>query len=256
MLRILVAGLLTVCTEAVYRPSATTSWQWQINSGHPDTSVHVTMYDVDLFEAGESGYISRLKSAGHKVICYFSAGSYEKWRPDAGQFPPDVLGHKLDGWDERWLDIRDDRVKTIMRARLDKAVHYHCDGVEPDNVDGYTNHNDLGLTASDQLAYNKWIAAEAHKRGLSVGLKNDVDQISQLVHYFDWALNEECVEYNECNKYKPFIDAGKAVFHVEYVDKTSQGHSKQQSVCHSSHRPKQFRTLIKQWDLDAWRLTC
>lgn len=50
---------------------------------------------------------------------------------------------------------------------------------------------------------------EAHSRGLSVGLKNDVDQIHSLVSHFDWALNEECVQYNECNKYQPFFDAGK-----------------------------------------------
>ena len=50
---------------------------------------------------------------------------------------------------------------------------------------------------------------EAHKLSLSVGLKNDVDQIHELEPYFDWALNEECVHYNECSKYKPFIDAHK-----------------------------------------------
>lgn len=46
-----------------------------------------------------------------------------------------------------------------MRRRLDKAVSRGCDGVEPDNVDGYTNHNGLGLTAADQLTYNKWLAS-------------------------------------------------------------------------------------------------
>lgn len=46
-----------------------------------------------------------------------------------------------------------------MGRRLDKAVSRGCDGVEPDNVDGYTNHNGLGLTAADQLSYNKWLAS-------------------------------------------------------------------------------------------------
>lgn len=58
------------------------------------------------------------------------------------------------------------------------------------------------------------LISEAHSRGLSVGLKNDVDQIHSLVSYFDWALNEECVEYNECNKYQPFFDAGKVIQQV------------------------------------------
>lgn len=46
-----------------------------------------------------------------------------------------------------------------MGRRLDKAVTRGCDGVEPDNVDGYTNHNGLGLTAADQLSYNIWLAS-------------------------------------------------------------------------------------------------
>ena len=33
---------------------------------------------------------------------------------------------------------------------------------------------------------------------------------------FDWALNEECVQYQECDQLTPFIEAGKAVFGVEY----------------------------------------
>ncbi|CAC5388919.1 unnamed protein product [Mytilus coruscus] len=194
--------------------------------------------------------------SGKKVICYFSAGSYENWRSDHSAFPSDVIGHKLDGWNEKWLDIRDGRVKSIMSARLKKAQDKGCDGVEPDNVDGYTNDNGFHLTAHDQLTYNKWLATEAHNHGLSVGLKNDVDQIQELESHFDWALNEECVHYNECKKYQPFIDAHKAVFHVEYVDSHSSGSSKKGSVCHSSRRPQQFITLIKDWDLTDWRMTC
>ena len=59
--------------------------------------------------------------------------------------------------------------------------------------------------------------SEAHARSLSIGLKNDVDQIPSLVSYFDWALNEECVQYNECNKYQPFFDAGKVVMSSLYI---------------------------------------
>ena len=49
-----------------------------------------------------------------------------------------------------------------MQRRLDRAVSRGCDGVEPDNVDGYSNHNGLGLTAADQLTYNKWLARGGH----------------------------------------------------------------------------------------------
>lgn len=52
---------------------------------------------------------------GRKVICYFSAGSYENWRSDKGDFPSDVLGNNLEHWEgEKWLDIRDSRFNSIV----------------------------------------------------------------------------------------------------------------------------------------------
>jgi len=95
------------------------------------------------------------------------------------------------GADERWLDSRRlDMLGPLMRARLELAVQKRCDGVEPDNVDGYANNTGFPLTAQQQLAYNIWLATEAHARGLSGGLKNDLKQITVLEPYFDWALNE------------------------------------------------------------------
>ena len=98
--------------------------------------------------------------------------------------------------------------------------------------------------------YNRFLATEAHTRGLSVGLKNDGDQAAALVDSFDWALNEECVKYDECGALSVFIEAGKAVFHVEYGSASLAS-----SVCPRT-RPLQFSTLIKNLDLDAWRVAC
>lgn len=105
-----------------------------------------------------------------------------------------------------------------MRQRMEMAVAKGCDGVEPDNVDAYTNggETDVPLTAADQLAYNKMLAEEAHALGMSIGLKNDMDQLEELVDHFDWALNEQCYQYNECGGYSVFVDQNKAVFGVEY----------------------------------------
>ncbi len=84
------------------------------------------------------------------------------------------------------MDIRDiTNLGPIMEARLDLAQAKKCDGVEPDNVDGYTNTTGFPLTANDQLTYNNWLVTQAHNRNLSIGLKNDVDQINDLVGAFD-----------------------------------------------------------------------
>lgn len=196
------------------------SWQWQIQ-GTIDTSFDVDMYDIDLFDAPQS-VIDELHDASRSVVCYFSAGSYELWRSDGGDFPAEVLGETLSGWeDEKWLDIRNTALRPIMERRLDLAVSKNCDGVEPDNVDAYLHNTGFGLSPADQIVYNKWLASEAHKRGLSIGLKNDVDQVQELVDSFDWALNEQCFQYNECDKLTPFVEQNKAVFGVEYIGETS-----------------------------------
>ncbi len=232
----------------VWQPAPGTSWQWQL-TGSIDTSFDVDMYDVDLFDAPQSA-IDQLHADGRVVICYFSAGSWEEWRPDAGAFPPSVLGNPLDGWPgEKWLDIRQLAILgPIMSARLDVAVAKACDGVEPDNLDGYANDSGFPLTAQDQLNYNTWLAAEAHQRGLSIGLKNDLAQIEDLVPHFDWALNEQCFEYEECDVLLPFIQAGKAVFGVEYEGDPD-------IFCPQANAMN-LDWLMKNLDLDAWRLSC
>lgn len=200
----------------IWQPAPGTTWQWQL-SGDVNTDYDVTMYDVDLFDTPPET-IDRLHADGRTVICYFSAGSWENWRADADRFPDEVLGRNLAGWPgEKWLDIRQlAALAPIMQARLDMASAKGCDGVEPDNVDGYANASGFPLSYDDQLVYNRWLAGEAHRRQLSVGLKNDLEQVPDLVADFDWALNEECFNYDECDLLLPFIEASKAVFGVEY----------------------------------------
>lgn len=79
-----------------------------------------------------------------------------------------------------------------MTSRMKLAVQKGCDAVDPDNMDGYTNDNGFKLTAAQQLKYNKFIADLAHKHNLAVGLKNDLNQIKDLVSSFDFAVNEQC----------------------------------------------------------------
>jgi hypothetical protein len=230
----------------VWAPTPGTTWQWQL-TGTIDTTVDAQVYDIDLFTTNAS-LIKTLHDAGRVVVCYFSAGSYEPDRPDSAALAKTGLGSTLDGWpDEKWLDVRSAAVRDIMRGRLDTARTKGCDGVEPDNVDGYDNANGLGLTESDQIDYDTFLATEAHARGLSVGLKNALGLIPKLVGRFDWALNEECLKYKECSELQPFISAGKAVFHCEYASSTT-------GIC--DKRPAGFSTIVKHLSLDAWRLAC
>ena len=230
----------------VWAPKPGTTWQWQL-TGNIDTSIDAQMYDIDLYTSSEAT-IQTLHDKGHKVVCYFSAGSYEPGRPDSAALEKTGLGKTLDGWpDEKWLDVRKPAVRELMKARLDMAKSKKCDGVEPDNIDGYDNENGLGLTEKDGLDYDKFLANEAHARGLSIGLKNSLGLVADLVSSFDWALNEECLQYDECEELTPFIKAGKAVFHCEYTSSTKD-------VCGKA--PQGFSSIVKRLDLDAYRLSC
>jgi hypothetical protein len=239
---------------ARWQPAPGTTWEWQV-SGNVDTSYDVAMYDLDLFDARQST-IDALRKSGRAVVCYFSAGTYEVVRPDAAKLDPVVRGKQLPSWRaERWLDIRSEIVRKVMLARLDLAVSRRCDAVEPDNVDAYQNDSGFPITAQDQLAYNRFLAAAAHARGLSVGLKNATGLARELEPSFDWALSEQCLEYRECHRLAPFVDANKAVFHVEYVDGMDRAQKKAQEVCAKPERAG-FSTLLKTLELGPERYGC
>ncbi len=231
-----------------WRPAPGTTWQWQL-SGPVDTSVDAQVYDIDLFDTPQET-IDALHVAGRKVVCYFSGGSHEVRRPDSDSFPRRVLGESLDPpyASERWLDIRSPVVRPIMQARLDLARDKQCDGVEPDNLDGYEHKTGFKLQARHQRSYNRFIADEAHARGLAVGLKNNAKQVTALEPRFDFAVVEQCFEFEECRKYKAFIDAGKAVFAAEYDTDPAE-------FCPAAAQLG-FSAILKRLDVGVPRVAC
>ena len=188
--------LVTASAAGIWHPTseASISWNWQLQGTVP-TNTNVQMFDIDGFD-NSAATVAALHARGTIAVCYIDVGTWENWRSDAAQFPASVLGSS-NGWPgEKWLDIRQLSIlEPIMTARMQMCVTKGFDALEPDNIDGYTNGTGKPLTAQDQLTYNEWIATEAHALGLSVGLKNDIDQTAQLAPYFDWALDEQCNQY-------------------------------------------------------------
>jgi hypothetical protein len=239
-----------------WKPAVSDTWQWQL-TGRINTSYDVAIYDLDLFDTSDAT-IAQVHARGSKLICYFSAGSSENWRDDFKEFETSDLGKPLDGWaGERWVDTRSQNVRRIMAKRLDLAAARGCDGVEPDNMDGYANKNGLGLTAADQLDYNRFLATEAHRRGLAVGLKNDLDQVRALVDSFDFAVNEQCAQYRECARLRPFTNAGKPVFNAEYLARYRTNKNGARDTLCAASRAANIRTLVLPLKLnDKYRFSC
>lgn len=234
-----------------WRPAPGASWQIQY-AGLLDTNVTATVYNVDGIDTPAED-IAALRRSGRRVICYLNAGAWEEWRTDAGEFPAHVIGNDYAGWPgEKWLDIRQiDALAPILRKRLDVCRAKGCEAVDPDNLDGYTNATGFPLAASDQLAFNRFLAREAHMRNMAVGLKNDFAQAAELSPEFDFAVAESCFLLNECHLLRPFVESGKAVFAIEYTDTPIRF----DDVC-TDARALNIDVLLKNRSLDAWRVTC
>jgi hypothetical protein len=199
-------------------------WHWQLSDEFVfprDVLPGVTVYNLDG-ELTTAETIAQLHALSPqvRVICYIDAGVYESYRSDAGSFPPEVIGEPVEGWEESWwLDVRQSEVLLpIMQERMEQwCAGKGFDAVEPDDTEVWTNPSGFPITKAQNHAYTQQIAALAHSLGLSVGLKNNTAEASELEPFFDWALNEQCWRYEECEVLRDsFLAKGKAVFNIEY----------------------------------------
>jgi hypothetical protein len=231
-----------------WTPPIVAAWQIQ-HTGAIDTSLPVDIYNLDMFDTSPET-IAELRSRGVKVMCYFSAGTFEDHRSDADKFPASLLGNDLaDNSGEKWIDIRNLQILApIMLERITLATQKGCDGIDPGNVDGYAHDTGFALTPEDQLAYNIFLATAAHQMGLGIGLKNDLEQVPDLASHFDWAINENCFTYQNCHLLLPFVENGKSVFIIEYQLPPDQFCSEADNL--------NFNALQKKPELDAYRFPC
>ncbi len=205
-------------------PDKPIAWHWQLSQPFVfprDVIPHVTVYDVDG-ELTSAATVAQLHSLGPDIIaiCYFDAGVYEDYRSDASSFPPEVIGKPDEGWEGSfWLDIRQ---VDVLRPIMENRVKTWCkdkgfDAIEPDETEVWSNDSGFPITKAQNNAYNQMIAELGHKYGLSVGLKGNTTETGDLVDYFDWTLNEQCWEFDECDfVYSSFVVHGKAALNVEY----------------------------------------
>ena len=97
-------------------------------------------------------------------------------------------------------------------------------------------------------SFEDWRPDAAHDRDLSVALKNDMGQAPTLVSYFDWTLDAQCFQFNECETLVAFTNAGKAVMTVECRGLLRK-------FCPSANALR-FNTLRKAGNLKAGRKSC
>lgn len=240
-----------------WRPAIGNTWQILSGEAIAGPTLRAQVYNIDLF-ANNASIINVFHKKGRRVICYFSAGTYESWRPDASKFTNTTIGNPVaNSTGENWLDTTSQSVRDIMEARIKLAKSKGCDGVNPDNMDGYLftgdNGTGFGLSATTGVEYMRWLSNTAHHLDVAIGLRNSAELINQTMDVIDWQLNEGCAQLGNCDAYQPFIEAGKPVFHIEYA--TNASASVLNMACNADGS-QHFSTLIKKSSLDSWAAEC
>ncbi|MFC8093790.1 endo alpha-1,4 polygalactosaminidase [Streptomyces sp. NPDC057301] len=159
-------------------------------------------------------------------ICYVNAFQAQ---PDTEDWwearHPDLLLRDADDslvidrdWDEAVLDIstpaKRERLADVVGEWIDGCAAAGFQAVEADNLDSHERSDGL-LTADDNVAFGKLITARAHAAGLAIGQKNAAELAGQGRDIgFDFAVAEECGQYDECDAYADAYDG--RVFDIEY----------------------------------------
>ncbi|WP_406836097.1 endo alpha-1,4 polygalactosaminidase [Streptomyces sp. AHU1] len=200
---------------AVELPPLHAGFDYQIGGAYPPAA------DVRVVSRDRSSAPAR----GLYNICYVNA--FQAQPEERGQWPADLLLRDADGevvvdedWNEALLDIRtpDKRRRVAERVErwIDDCADKGFDAVEPDNYDSYTRSEKL-LTADDATAFITLLSRHAHARHLAIGQKNTAELAGLRARTgLDFAVAEECGEYDECGTYaKAFHDR---VVVIEYTD--------------------------------------
>lgn len=199
--------------------------------------------DYDL--VGDTGMVSRdwfegEPAEGAYSICYVNAFQTQPNDPDVDRpdetsaWPSDLVLSALaddPNWSGEYLidistpDLRADAadwVADMVSVCADKGF----DAVEFDNLDSWTRFSDepsvqalVTFDRDDAVEFATLITEQAHALGMAVGQKNTIELIddggAEQIG-FDFAVTEECGQYDECEGYAAAYE--DRVMDIEYTD--------------------------------------
>jgi len=238
-----------------WQPKAGVTFDWYLDDLNDGDVFSAQVVDVDAFST-TAEQVAKFHAQGKKVIAYLSVGTFEDGRPDLNLLPKEVIGKVYPEWpDEKWLDIRQlEKLKPWLNSRFRMIISKGFDGIEPDNIDGFTTTTGFPLTAADTKKYCDLLISMAHSNGLGIGQKNVPEFVDSYYKKFDWIITEDAFDQGWENQLTPYISADKPVFAVEYTDQTAQ--SKFSGTVCPKAKKLGFYALLKKRSLDKWNLVC
>ncbi|MBO8200547.1 endo alpha-1,4 polygalactosaminidase [Streptomyces smyrnaeus] len=168
-------------------------------------------------------------AAGRYSICYVNGFQAQ---PDAldwwQRHHPDLVLHGAGGkpvmdtdWNEALLDTstaaRRKALARIVGGWIEGCADKGFQAVELDNLDSY-ERSGKRLTRADNVKFAALLTRRAHRSGMAAGQKNAQELLDQRAAMgFDFAVTEECGQYQECGSYAKAYD--DRVLDVEYTAK-------------------------------------
>jgi hypothetical protein len=109
------------------------------------------------------------------------------------------------------------------------------------------------MNQQNSIDYIKFLSKTAAGYGMSTGLKNGGTIVASVLDSVHFSVNEQCAQYGECTTFKPMIDAGKPVFHIEYPKEVANLGFTAATLCASG---PDFSTVLKNLNLDGYVQEC
>ncbi|MEW2557718.1 endo alpha-1,4 polygalactosaminidase [Streptomyces griseorubiginosus] len=203
-------------TPAVTLPPRHVPWDYQIGGAYPPAA-DVRVVSRSYEDAPAEGLYNICNINAYQA----ESGAERDW--DADLLLRDTHGkvvHDKD-WDEAVLDIRTagkrERIATRLEGWIDSCAAKGYRAVEPDNYDSFARFPSY-LKAGQAEALMKLLTRHAHAKGLAVAQKNTTELLADRASVgLDFAMAEECAEYDECGAFADAFDGNVLV--VEYTGK-------------------------------------
>jgi hypothetical protein len=217
----------TACSPASSAPAVSITlppvngqFDYQLGGAYPPQS-SVAIVDRDRSEAPVSGkynicYINAFQTQPNEKSFWTGSHSDLLLKNSKGAYVIDP-----DWPDEYILDTsteaKQNAIAAIEYGWIDGCASAGYQAIEPDNLDTWTRSKNL-LTKADNVGLATLLAQHAHDKSLAIAQKNttDLGSIGRTTVKFDFAVAEECQEYDECGKYTAVY--GNNVIEIEYTD--------------------------------------
>lgn len=229
----------TASPAGYWNPPQLFEWQWEID--HPlsltsstDTPPGVTVFDIDGIE-NPANTVAGLHAKGDRVICYIevgTAGNYgDAYTTYYNEFKAaGVLGNKLSGYPENFLNINSAQTVTIVESIIQQqCATKGFDAVETDLDETFgSNEGNTGftITLANEESYLTTLANYMHGLHLAWIAKNLDDTgsqafVSAMEPLAQGILSEQANQYGTISLDNVFLTAGKPVLDAEYKGPTS-----------------------------------